>query len=97
MTHHLTPLGTLNRHYWLAVTMAKASGADLVQAYADGRLSAEEWADVVHRCRGCDWVQQCECWLGKSEWGAQTVPSACMNAEVFEWIKLPPAAAKTGP
>ena len=51
MTHHLTPLSTLNRHYWLAVTMAKASGADLVQAYADGRLSAEEWADVVHRCR----------------------------------------------
>ena len=97
MTNHLTPLGPLNRHYWLAVKMAKASGTDLVQAFADGRLSAEDWADVVHRCRGCDWVQQCQCWLDTSDWGAQSVPAACKNAEVFEWIKLPPAKGKAAP
>jgi len=91
MKKHLTPLGELNRHYWLAVTMAKASGTDLVQAYSDGRLGAEEWAEAVHRCRGCDWVQQCQCWLGQSEWGDQAVPAKCKNATIFERIKLPRA------
>ena len=42
------------KHYWLAKRMAKTTGADLVAAYQAGELGQEEWAQMVHKCRGCD-------------------------------------------
>lgn len=87
MTRTVRPLGAMTEHYWLAKKMAKASGADLVQAFADDRLSSQDWSDIVQRCRGCDWAQQCQCWLGQTEWGDQTVPSVCANSEMLERLK----------
>lgn len=87
MTKTVRPLGPMTEHYWLANKMAKATGADLVRAFADGDLSSQDWSDVVQRCRGCAWVQQCQCWLGQTEWGDQTVPSACVNSETLKRLK----------
>lgn len=83
MTDAIKPLGPMKKHYWLAQTMAKASGADLVQAFDDGRLSQEDWATMVHRCRSCTWAQQCKCWLSDQDWGALTVPDDCVNSSIL--------------
>jgi len=80
------PLGDENRHYWLAVAMAKATGTDLQAALDEGRLSHADWAALVTRCRGCDWAKGCECWLAKQEPGAAGVPATCVNASVFEGL-----------
>lgn len=80
---HPRPLGDEKRHYWLAVGMAQATGADLQRALEEGVITHGDWAGVVQRCRGCGWTEGCDCWMSKQEKGAAVVPAACPNAEVF--------------
>lgn len=77
------PLGDENRHYWLAVAMAKATGTDLQAALEEGRISHADWANLVTRCRGCDWVEGCDCWLAKQEAGTADAPKTCVNSDFF--------------
>jgi hypothetical protein len=79
-------LGDERRHYWLALGMAQASGADLQAALEAGRISHGEWADVVQRCRGCSWTESCDCWMRAQEPGAADVPQACPNVGFFETV-----------
>lgn len=79
-------LGDERRHYWLAVGMADVSGADLQRALEDGRISHADWADLVQRCRGCTWVEGCDCWLKAQGAGAAVVPRACPNCETFDSV-----------
>lgn len=88
MTIEVTPLGDPLRHYWLALSMAKAAGAEVVQAFAQGRLSQDDWAALVHHCRGCDWAQGCRRWLDHVEWGEQAIPEDCANRGVLERLKI---------
>jgi hypothetical protein len=62
-----TPLGRRKRHYWLALGMAQASGADLQRALEEGRITHGDWADVVTRCRGCGWTEGCDCWMAAQD------------------------------
>jgi hypothetical protein len=80
------PLGDMVKHLWLAQSMAKAAGVDLVARSADGTLSQEDWAGMVHRCRGCDWERSggCHAWLDLQVRGAAAVPQACANVKVFD-------------
>lgn len=82
----LRPLGDENRHYWMAVKMAKATGTDLQSALEEGRISHQDWADLVQRCRGCAWVEGCACWMARQEAGTAEVPQACPNAATFEAV-----------
>lgn len=84
---YMRPLGDPVRHYWLAKSMAKATGVDLVAAMDEGRLSQRDWADTVERCRGCGWTDGCDQWLDGQVCGRAEVPKACMNAELFERLK----------
>jgi len=77
------PLGDENRHYWLAVSMAKATGTDLQSALDEGRISHADWADLVTRCRSCQWVEGCDCWLAKQEAGSADPPDPCVNSAFF--------------
>lgn len=77
------PLGDENRHYWLAVAMAKATGADLQTALEDGRISHQDWADLVTRCRSCTWAEGCDCWLAKQKGVGADAPDPCVNSSVF--------------
>jgi hypothetical protein len=80
-------LGGERRHYWLALRMAKAAGADLQRALEDGRITHGDWAGVVTRCRGCTWAEGCACWLkAQGTDRAAGVPQACPNAGVFEGV-----------
>lgn len=81
------PLGDERRHYWLALSMAGAAGADLQAALNGGRIDHSDWAGVVQRCRGCGWTEGCACWLA-ARGGADDapVPRACPNAPVFDTV-----------
>jgi len=80
------PLGSENRHYWMALTMAKRTGADMQRALEDGRISHEDWAELVQRCRGCAWAEGCACWMAVQEDGLASIPAACPNATTFEKV-----------
>ncbi|MCU4655117.1 DUF6455 family protein [Roseibacterium sp. SDUM158016] len=80
------PLGDEKRHYWLALGMAQAAGADLQRALDEGRITHGDWAEVVQRCRGCSWAEGCDCWLKAQETGAAAVPQACPNVTFFEAV-----------
>ena len=57
------PLGDPAEHLNLVRHMSRATGVDLAAAAADGRLTQEEWAGMVTRCRTCQWVDGCKDWL----------------------------------
>jgi hypothetical protein len=81
------PLGDEKRHYWLALGMAQASGADLQRALDEGRITHGDWAEVVTRCRGCGWTEGCDCWLAAQDGETSaSVPQACPNAAFFETV-----------
>lgn len=81
MTH---PLGDIRHHFMLSQAMAKATGADLAHAVHEGRITQEDWADTVTRCRGCDWAGSCEAWLAAQGEAVVKAPLACANASLFE-------------
>ena len=77
------PLGPENRHYWLAVTMSRKTGADMQRALEEGVIDHADWAALVHRCRGCGWSDGCNTWLAAQGDAAAEVPVTCPNAPVF--------------
>jgi hypothetical protein len=81
------PLGDEKRHYWLALGMAQAAGAELQRALEEGRITHGDWAGVVQRCRACTWTEGCVCWLKAQDPDtASDVPQACPNAAFFERV-----------
>ncbi|MHA7889367.1 DUF6455 family protein [Roseicyclus sp.] len=77
------PLGDAKRHYWLALGMAQATGAELQRALETGVITHADWAQAVQRCRGCGWAEGCACWMAAQETGKAAVPAACPNAQIF--------------
>lgn len=81
------PLGDPVRHFWLAKSMARATGVDLVAAMREGRIAQADWADMVTRCRACAWAEGCAQWLAGQGVGTAEVPGDCVNAEEFAWLQ----------
>ena len=75
----MSRLGDPLRHYWLVQGMARATGADLVAAFDEGRLDNAEWAEMVQTCRGCTWVDGCQDWLVAGAAGGCAAPGPCRN------------------
>lgn len=80
------PLGPETRHYWLAVTMAKKTGADMQRALEDGVIDHADWAALIRRCRGCGWAEGCHHWMTTQDAGAADVPASCPNAVIFKRV-----------
>lgn len=84
MTHaEAQHLGDIRHHFWLAQSMARAVGVDLLRAVYEGRITQAEWASAVTRCRGCDWADTCGPWLETRRDDLGDVPSRCANAEML--------------
>ena len=79
-------LGPMGEHYFLALGMAKAAGVNLSDAIDSGRFDQAQWADLVHRCRGCAWGDDCPGWL-KEHHTIDTPPATCPNAGVFSGLR----------
>ena len=73
-------LGDTRTHFWLVQGMAHRLGADLVDAFADQRLEAEEWSEMITRCRSCSSPGACRKWLDLTE-HADAAPDYCLNGD----------------
>ena len=82
----MKPLGDERHHYWLALRMAKATGLDLAEEMAEGRITQADWAGVVTACRGCDWAGRCPDWL-EAHPQVAAAPQQCVNAGRFAALK----------
>jgi len=87
MTRHVPkPLGDPVTHYWLAKSMAVAAGVDLAHEMEAGRMTQDDWAGLVQRCRGCDWQRAgggCGRWLALQTPGEAEIPETCDNRDTF--------------
>ena len=81
MTH---PLGDIRHHFMLSQSMAKVTGADLAHAVHEGRITQDDWANAVTRCRGCDWAETCEHWVMAQGDVHVAPPEECANADLFQ-------------
>lgn len=82
----MRPLGDVKRHFWLVQRMARTVGVDLGDAMRDGRISAEDHAETVTRCRGCACAGTCSDWLDTAELEPRTAraaPGYCENEAMF--------------
>ena len=82
----MKPLGKEIDHYWMLTDMAAATQSGVVAAHQDGRLSQQDWSDMVQRCRACDWADGCRDWMTKVG-QADVAPARCRNREVLSGLK----------
>ncbi|MEP0154218.1 DUF6455 family protein [Pseudophaeobacter sp.] len=61
------PLGDAMQHLQLMARMGKHLGADLAEAFATGKISAEDWAEMITSCRGCDAPENCKRLLDRQD------------------------------
>ncbi|MEP2716822.1 DUF6455 family protein [Pseudophaeobacter sp.] len=84
----MQPLGDAMHHLQLLARMGKTLGADLVEAFEKGEISAEDWAEMITSCRGCETPEGCRHWLEAQERRAERTagaeapmpPHSCCNA-----------------
>lgn len=69
----------------LMVRMGAATGADLMNALAEGRMGALELREVLARCSGCTCKTSCEAWLDDHLDAAPVpAPGFCRNRDTME-------------
>lgn len=73
-------------HLRLVLRMGEATGTNLVAAHRSGRLSQDDWAEMVQFCRGCEWAQACPAWLDEND-NAEAAPRTCPNRARFSALK----------
>ncbi|WP_073033518.1 DUF6455 family protein [Roseovarius pacificus] len=83
----MKPIGSQCRHYWLLQDMAKATQVDLARAFREGRISTQEWAGMVGRCRACSWPDGCQSWLRRTP-GPRHIPARCCNRARLALLKI---------
>ena len=88
----MKPLGNLLKHVGLAQRMGRATRLNLGSAYEGGMLSQQDWADMIHTCRGCSWAPQCDEWLNRNE-DVECAPATCLNRARFEELRRRSALA----
>jgi hypothetical protein len=82
----MSNLGNIMTHFRLVLRMGQTTGADLVQAHRSGKLSQEEWAEMIQFCRGCASAQDCPEWMDRQTAGADA-PRICPNRAKFAALK----------
>ncbi|MCA0929110.1 DUF6455 family protein [Ruegeria profundi] len=75
-------LGEIMTHLRLVLRMGQATGTDIVAAHEQGHLTQQDWAEMVHKCRGCDWANRCPDWLDRHEI-VKNAPQTCRNRQRF--------------
>ena len=84
MSAQLSHLGDPALHFFLTRSVARACDVNLSDAMAQGRLSANEYADMVTRCRKCPYVGQCQQWLAKNGANAEHAPEGCAHRALLD-------------
>ena len=79
-------LGQIMTHLRLVLRMGQVTGTDVVQAHCQGKLSQQDWAQMVRSCQGCAWARDCPDWL-ESRNEAPCAPETCPNRGRFAALK----------
>jgi len=80
-------LGEVEKHFWLTRSVARCMNVSLSEAMAEGRLSADRYAELVTRCRASHCSSQCAIWLSEQQSEARTAPDFCANAHILNALK----------
>lgn len=72
-----------NRHFWITRSVARVMGINLSEAMSDGRLTAEEYAEMVAVCANCGRANTCHLWLARQLDQAGEPPEGCPNRREF--------------
>lgn len=76
-------MGDTTRHFWLSRSVARTMGLSLTEAMRCGAISADDYARMVDRCRGCALVEACEEWLSsRTDIQRQPMPGCCITEEL---------------
>lgn len=70
MTEVPPPIEDLERPFWMSRSVARVMGLNLSRAMSEGRLSPDEYAELVTLCRSADCHDACMRWLA-SQTGAR--------------------------
>lgn len=81
-------LGDVEKHFWLTRSVAKCMNLSLTEAMADGRLDADQYAELVTRCRAAKCSGQCMEWLAERQAQSEAAPEFCANADLLNALKV---------
>lgn len=82
-----TSLGDIEKHFWLTRSVARCMGVSLTEAMVEGRLSANDYAEMVTRCRAAECSKNCTIWLSIQQSQAIAAPEFCANAKTFNELR----------
>ncbi len=80
MKNNALRLGDPSVHFWLTRSVARAMGVNLSEAMAAGRLSVQDYAALVTRCRQCPYVADCTAWLATEAVPQCRAMEGCANS-----------------
>jgi len=83
MTADVMRLGEPDLAFWMTRSVARTMGINLSRAMRAGVLSAEDYADLVTRCRKCPQAEACIAWLAVNGAGADRAPEGCANGDAL--------------
>ncbi|RLK11256.1 DUF6455 family protein [Ruegeria conchae] len=78
-----TRLGEIEKHFWLTRSVARCMGISLTEGMAEGRITPQEYALMVTRCRSAGCSEQCQFWLADQQEKASAAPQFCANASAL--------------
>lgn len=80
--------GETDLHFWLTRSVGRCIGLNFRIAMDQGRLSPDDYLDLVHACQSCPHVASCQHWLaGQSGRIAGRAPEFCPNAAALDALK----------
>ena len=84
MVAQVSYLGDPALHFWLTRSVARVLDVNLSDAIAQGRLTPNDYAEMVARCRQCPHVQDCQLWLATEGAQAAEAPTHCAHKPVLD-------------
>lgn len=80
-------LGDIEKHFWLTRSVARCMDISFSEALAEGRMTPDDYAQMVTQCRAANCSGQCALWLSVQQSIAPAAPEFCANADQLNALK----------
>lgn len=77
----------IDRHFWLTRSVARVMGINLSWALAHGKLTEDDYAEMVARCQSKGCRRACESWLATQTDIADTPPPDCAHGCILRRLR----------
>jgi len=86
---HVNRIGdsAAERHFWLTQGMARTVGVNITEEIARGKLTREDFANMVVRCGSCEFSERCVRWMAEGRHIDEGPPGFCLNHESIQALK----------